>query len=97
MCIPGTRKWMTYFPSKQISSDDSSISLSLSILLFIESWLKKGFEDPNLSCSSKIKEFILAIPGSESDMMEAKAAEIARLVEDAEYVGGGGLLTTVIS
>ncbi|KAI0003230.1 hypothetical protein BJV74DRAFT_881692 [Russula compacta] len=55
-----------------------------SILLFIESWLRKGFEDEDLRCSSIIKEFALAIVGSEA--MEAKAAEIARLIEDPDYV-----------
>lgn len=60
---------------------------SLSILLFIESWLKKGFEDVDLSCSSKIKEFAGVISDSESERMEKKAATIARLVDDPEYVG----------
>jgi hypothetical protein len=54
--------------------------------MFIESWLKKGFEDPDLTCSSKIKEFVGSISGSESDRMETKAEEIASLVDDPEYV-----------
>lgn len=66
--------------SQQMSFADSSSR----ILLFIESWLRKGFEDEELRCSSMIKEFVLAIVGSEA--MEAKAAEIARLIEDPDYV-----------
>lgn len=61
-----------------------------SILLFIESWLKKGFGDEELKCSSMIKEFILApvVGGSESvsETLEAKAREIASLIEDPDYV-----------
>jgi hypothetical protein len=53
-------------------------------LLFIESWLKKGFEDEVLECSSTIKQFILAVRGSET--MEAKAKEIASLIESPDSV-----------
>ena len=56
-----------------------------SILLFIESWLKKGFEDSELTCSSKIREFALSVTGSQK--MEEKAGEIASLVDDPDYVG----------
>ena len=56
-----------------------------SILLFIESWLKKGFEDSELTCSSKIREFALSVTGSQK--MEEKAEEIASLVDDPDYVG----------
>ena len=65
-------------------SDDSS----LSILIFIESWLKKGFEDEGLKCSLMIKEFVLALVDSEtvSETMQAKAREIASLIEDPNYV-----------
>lgn len=68
----------------QTCSDDSS----LSILIFIESWLKKGFEDEGLKCSSMIKEFVLALVDSEtvSETMQAKAREIASLIEDPNYV-----------
>ena len=64
------------------------IDPSPSILLFIESWLKKGFEDPELTCSSKIREFACSVSGSEniSETMEEKAREIARLVDDPDYV-----------
>jgi hypothetical protein len=55
------------------------------ILLFIESWLKKGFEDSQLTCSSKIKEFALSVTGSQK--MEEKAGEIASLVDDQDNVG----------
>ncbi|KAI0255388.1 ras guanine nucleotide exchange factor domain-containing protein [Lactifluus subvellereus] len=66
--------------------DPAHVGSRYLILLFIESWLKKGFEDVNLSCSSKIKEFAGVISDSESERMEKKAAEIARLVDDPEYV-----------
>jgi hypothetical protein len=61
---------------------------SLSILLFIESWLKKGFQDVELKCSSMIKELVLTVVGSESvsQTMEAKAREIASLIDDPNYV-----------
>jgi hypothetical protein len=57
-------------------------------LLFIESWLKKGFEDEELKCSSMIKEFVLALVDSEtiSETMESKAREIASLIDDPDYV-----------
>jgi len=55
-----------------------------SILLFIESWLKKGFEDEELRLSPIIKEFAKSIRGSQT--MEEKAAEIASLVDDRTYV-----------
>ena len=60
----------------------------LSILLFIESWLKKGFGDEDLKCTSMIKELILPLVDSEtiSEKMGAKAKEIARLIEDPDYV-----------
>jgi hypothetical protein len=60
----------------------------LSILLFIESWLKKGFEDGELKCSSMIKEVVFALVDSEtvSETMEAKAREILNLINDPEYV-----------
>ena len=60
----------------------------LSILLFIESWLKKGFADEDLKCTSMIKEFVLPLVGSEtiSEKMEEKAKEIARLINDSDYV-----------
>jgi hypothetical protein len=60
----------------------------LSILLFIESWLKKGFADEDLKCTSIIKELVLPLVDSEkiSEKMEAEAREIARLIEDPDYV-----------
>jgi hypothetical protein len=66
----------------EISSDDASPR----ILLFIENWLKKGFEDENLGCSSKIWEFVLAISHSGPQELKAKAAEIAGMVHDLDYV-----------
>ena len=54
-------------------------------MLFIESWLKKGFEDPELSCSTKIREFARSVTGSAT--MEAKAREIETLVDDPDNVG----------
>ena len=70
--------------SLQSSIDDSF----LSILLFIESWLKKGFADENLKCTSMIRELVLPLVGSEtiSEKMKAKAKEIVRLIEDPNYV-----------
>jgi hypothetical protein len=70
--------------SLQTSIDDSF----LSTLLFIESWLKKGFADEDLNCTSLIKELVLPLVDSEtiSEKMEAKAKEIARLIEDPDYV-----------
>jgi hypothetical protein len=55
-------------------------------LLFIESWLRKGFEDEELELSLSIKEFAKAIRGSQT--MEEKAAEVASLVDDRVHVGG---------
>ncbi|KAI9508854.1 ras guanine nucleotide exchange factor domain-containing protein [Russula earlei] len=55
-----------------------------SILLFIQSWLKKGFDDEELRFSPTIKEFTKSIVGSQT--MEAKAAEIASLVDEAASV-----------
>ena len=65
---------------------------SLSILLFIESWLKKGFADEDRKCSSMIKELVLPLVDSEtiSEKMEAKANEIKHLIEDREYVRRSG-------
>ena len=62
-----------------------------SILLFVESWLKKGFEDEELKCSSMIKEFVLGLVASESvsEAMETKAREIASLIDDPNYVHSG--------
>jgi hypothetical protein len=57
-------------------------------LLVIESWLKKGFEDEELKCSSRIKEFALTIVGSRT--MEAKAREIVEMVGNPEYVRRSG-------
>jgi hypothetical protein len=70
--------------SLQASIDD----LFLSILHFIESWLKKGFADEDRKCSSMIKELVLPLVDSEtiSEKMEAKANEIKHLIEDREYV-----------
>jgi hypothetical protein len=53
-------------------------------LLFIENWLKKGFEDEELKCSARIKDFALSIRGSGT--MEVKAGEIASLIDSPEYV-----------
>src|SRR6266849_5725386 len=68
----------------QASIEDSF----LSILLFIESWLRKGFADEDLKYNSMIKELVLPLVGSEtiSEKMEAKAKEIARLITDPDYV-----------
>ena len=62
--------------------------LFLSILLFIECWLKKGFADEDLKCTSMIKEFILPLVGSEtiSESIKAKAWKIASLIDDPDYV-----------
>ena len=64
----------------------------LSILLFIESWLKKGFADEDRKCSSMINELVLPLVDSEtiSEKMEAKANEIKHLIEDREYVRRSG-------
>ena len=68
----------------QTSIDDSF----LSILLFIESWLKKGFADEDLKCTSMIEELVLPLVDSLtiSEKMEAKAKEIARLIKDPDHV-----------
>jgi hypothetical protein len=60
----------------------------LSILLFIKSWIKKGFADEDLICTSMIKELILPLVNCEiiSEKMEAEANGIARLIEDPNYV-----------
>jgi hypothetical protein len=58
-------------------------------LLFIESWLKKGFEDEELDCSMMIRRFVLAIKGSdamEAKAMETKAKQIASLIESPDSV-----------
>ena len=57
-------------------------------MLFIESWLKKGFADEDLKCTSLIKELVLPLVDSEtiSEKMEARAKEIMRLIEDPDYV-----------
>jgi hypothetical protein len=57
-------------------------------LLFIESWLQRGFADEDLKCTSMIKELILPLVGSEtiSEKMEAKVKAIARLIDDPDYV-----------
>ncbi len=70
--------------SLQTSIDDSF----LSILLFIECWLKKGFADEDLKCTSMIEELVLPLVNSEtiSEKMEAEAREIARLINDPDYV-----------
>jgi hypothetical protein len=63
----------------------------LSILLFVEGWIKKGFADEDLKCTSMIKELVLPLVDSEtiSEKMEAKAKEIARLIEAPDYVRRG--------
>lgn len=59
-----------------------------SILLFIERWLKKGFADEDLKCTSMIKELVLPFEDSEaiSEKMEGKVKEIVRLIDDPKYV-----------
>jgi hypothetical protein len=66
------------------SVDPSMAGSRFLILLFIESWLKKGFEDPELTCSSKIREFARSVSGSQT--MEEKAREIEALVDDPNHV-----------
>ncbi len=80
--VRGIRRLTTH--SLQTSIDGSSPS----ILLFIESWLKKGFADEDLKCTSMIKELILPLVDSEiiSETMQAKANEIASLIEDPDSV-----------
>jgi hypothetical protein len=70
--------------SFQTNIDDSFPS----ILLFIESWIKKGFADEDLKCTSMIKGLVLPLMDSEtiSEKMEAEAKEIARLINDPDYV-----------
>jgi hypothetical protein len=58
----------------------------ISVLLFIESWLKKGFEDEDLRCSSRIREFALAISEWGSQELKAKAADIASMIYNPDYV-----------
>ncbi|KAI9457793.1 hypothetical protein BJY52DRAFT_1223704 [Lactarius psammicola] len=64
--------------------DPAMARLRYNILVFIESWLNKGFEDPELTCSSKIRAFARSVSGSQT--MEAKARDIASLVDDPDYV-----------
>ena len=68
----------------QTSIDDSFFS----ILLFIESWLEKGFADEDLKCTSMIEELVSPLVDSEtiSEKMEAEAKEIARLIKHPVYV-----------
>jgi hypothetical protein len=70
--------------SLQTSINDSF----LRILLFIESWLKKGFADEDLECTSMIEELVLPLVDSEtmSEKMEAKAKDIARLIKHPDCV-----------
>jgi hypothetical protein len=70
--------------SLQASIDDSFFS----VLLFIESWLKRGFADEDLKCTSMIEELVLPLVDSEtiSEKMDAEAEEIARLVRNPDYV-----------
>jgi hypothetical protein len=70
--------------SLQTSIDDPF----LSILLFIESWLKKGFADEDSKCTLMIKELVLPLVHSDtiSEKMETKAKEIVRLIDDPGYV-----------
>ena len=76
--VHGTCKYVNY-------SVESSIDPSPRILLFIESWIKKGFEDPELICSSRIREFVRSVTGSRT--MEVKARQIEILVDDPAHVG----------
>ncbi|KAH8980822.1 hypothetical protein EDB86DRAFT_3087571 [Lactarius hatsudake] len=64
--------------------DPAMIRERYDILVFVESWLKKGFEDPELTCSSKISEFARSVSGSQT--MEAKAREVVDLVDDPDHV-----------
>jgi hypothetical protein len=54
----------------------------------MESWLKKGFADEDFKCTSMIKELVLPLVDSEkiSEKMEKQAKEIARLIDDPDYV-----------
>ena len=74
--------------SLQMSIDDSFRS----ILLFIESWLKKGFADEDLKCTSMIEQLVLPIVESAtiSEKVKAEAKEIARLINDPDYVRCSG-------
>ncbi|KAH9057641.1 ras guanine nucleotide exchange factor domain-containing protein [Lactarius vividus] len=64
--------------------DPVAVRVRYNILVFVESWLKKGFEDPELTCSSKIREFARSVSGSQT--METKAGEIVGLVDDPDHV-----------
>ncbi|KAH9039390.1 hypothetical protein EDB84DRAFT_1436992 [Lactarius hengduanensis] len=64
--------------------DPATAGSRYNILVFVESWLKKGFEDPELTCSSKIREFARSVSGSQT--MEAKAREVVDLVDDPDHV-----------
>ncbi|KAH9057103.1 hypothetical protein EDB83DRAFT_2316074 [Lactarius deliciosus] len=64
--------------------DPTAIRVRYAILVFVESWLKKGFEDPELTCSSKIREFARSVSGSQT--MEEKAREVVDLVDDPDHV-----------
>ncbi|KAF8273843.1 hypothetical protein EI94DRAFT_1715048 [Lactarius quietus] len=66
------------------SLDTSLAGSRYSILLFVESWLKKGFEDPDLICSSRIREFARSVTGCQT--VEEKAREIASLVDALDHV-----------
>ncbi|KAH9029102.1 hypothetical protein EDB85DRAFT_1555024 [Lactarius pseudohatsudake] len=66
------------------SLDPATARMRYKILVFVESWLKKGFEDPELICSSKIREFARSVAGSQT--MEAKAREVVDLVDDPDHV-----------
>jgi hypothetical protein len=66
-------------------------------LLFIESWLKKGFEDEDLRCSSRIREFALAISEWGSQELKAKAAEIASMIYNPDYVSSRTSLTATLT
>src|SRR6266404_5333412 len=89
-CVHGTSEYINCSITATIFVDSSP-----SILLFIENWLKKGFEDPELTCSSKIREFVRSVSGSE--MMETKAREIECLVDDPDYVGQRALFNEIVN
>ena len=75
-------------------SDSSRVLMIrlLGILLFVESWLKKGLPVEDLWCTPMIEELVLPLVGSEtiSEKMEAKAKGIARLIKDPDYVRRSG-------
>jgi len=66
---------------------DNNASLPSSILLFVEDWLKKGFEDEDLSCSSRIRKFVVAVFESGGQELKAKAADIVNMIYNPDYVG----------